>query len=716
MTIQGAEGMSPGDIRDEINRGGRLVIYIYCVSILVMTFKRSAGIRLIKAGHSPAASSWPYLLLSLVAGWWGFPWGPIYTIECLYRNLCGGIDVTEAAMRELQPSDTSTRAAAPAVSPVPAATTFTIHPSPAKKHGINLTVAGLMVAAVCVIVATGISIYCYNKQQALTIVLASGIDQPYSVRVNGQPYLLPPYGTKMLEMPEGEFVIEDTDGSKIVGGKQTVTFTQPFFSHLNTSHVGIINPDGAAILVESQVPYYSDGTTPPENETPAISLLANHQSYFIERPDYVIVPAEQRISMPRGTTRLVKTRLENLAHPDLSYLIDTLTKQSGYSAVRDHLMLLAKYRADEDLLSAASRALTPEDTQKFFHLRLDERPVLVDWHRAYQSVTETQLPEHDLIQEYRAYLKADPDNGALMYLLGRQYLPRAEQTQLFTRALAAKTPCYYAHSAMGYDALCEGQFAEGLKHYESSIKAGVTTSSIKYYYRQALLAAGQTKELLAVIAAERKKEPLNLLLADEEIRAAYAGHQDKAAAIKTKDAYLAVYKANHASAKALADSEAYLQATIAYLTGELPVYAQAISRFDFPFYRFRAALTNGDLSAAAQALPAPPKADPSGQLLLYLLAARKRDSATAEHHFQVALEAMRTNDQAFRQIASLLSTEKPDAKLICDVRMNVESKRVLLTALGVHQSAEQSAYFNLARKLNFNREFPYHFLRSILTE
>jgi hypothetical protein len=33
-------------------------------------------------------------LPSLVAGWWGIPWGPTFTIGALYNNLRGGKDVT----------------------------------------------------------------------------------------------------------------------------------------------------------------------------------------------------------------------------------------------------------------------------------------------------------------------------------------------------------------------------------------------------------------------------------------------------------------------------------------------------------------------------------------------------------------------------------------------------------------------------------------------
>ncbi len=36
----------------------------------------------------------PFTLISLIAGWWGFPWGPIYNLEALICDLRGGEDVT----------------------------------------------------------------------------------------------------------------------------------------------------------------------------------------------------------------------------------------------------------------------------------------------------------------------------------------------------------------------------------------------------------------------------------------------------------------------------------------------------------------------------------------------------------------------------------------------------------------------------------------------
>lgn len=706
--------MSTDVIRDEVNRGARLVIYTYCVSILVMTFKRPSDVVLVKSGQSPAAASWPYLIVSLLFGWWGFPWGPIYTIECLYRNLCGGVDVTDDVLRQLFPVAASASAAVTA-SAKPTTPTLTATPVPSGRR-FNLAVASYMLAGICTVAAIGISAYCYIQQQQLTLVLVSGLDRPYGVKLNGESHILAPYSTKLLEVSEGEFLLEGTSGDKVVGKPQKLIFSPPFFSHLDSKYVAIVNPDRTAILINGEVPYYSDGTNPPPNEKPAYSFLLNQLSYLIPRPDYVIVEAEKRISMPSGTTRLVKTRLDHVREPDLPSLLPMVAETSGYPAAKEHLMLLAAQRTDEALLIAAARFLKPEDLRSFYQLRLADRPVLVDWHRYYQNHMESQQPDHDLEKEYADLLHAEPGSGALLYLLGRQTRNPLAQTKLFTDALAAKSPCYYAHSAMGYDALCMGRFSEALAQYEASLKAGLNTLALKYYRRQAFMASGNTTQLLAELTAARKSSPLDLSLANDEMTATYLRQPDSTALEKIHSGCIAAFKASKASDKDMADAEAYLQASMAYLTGDMSAYAKQISRFPVPFYQFRAALSTGDLKAAAKVLSTPNSSDASGQLLLYLLAHQKGDSVAADQHFGFAVAAMGKSDREGQRAALLLNDKNPDAQAICNLRLDIESKRILLTALGVHQSADRSTYFALARKLNFNPEFPHRFLAQFLAQ
>lgn len=90
--------MSDAELMGELERGGRLVVFEYCFSIIIMTFKQSSDIMLIRAGEGTAGKSLPYTLLTLFVGWWGFPWGPIYSFMALATNLSGGRDVTQEVL------------------------------------------------------------------------------------------------------------------------------------------------------------------------------------------------------------------------------------------------------------------------------------------------------------------------------------------------------------------------------------------------------------------------------------------------------------------------------------------------------------------------------------------------------------------------------------------------------------------------------------------
>ncbi|MFO0591805.1 MAG: hypothetical protein U0441_29930 [Polyangiaceae bacterium] len=102
MKIVGTEGLSGHEIAMELERGGKFVIYQYCVSILILTFKRPSDIYFIRAGESAVVKGLGYTFLTLVMGWWGIPWGPIYSIASLVTNLGGGKDVTQQILASLE--------------------------------------------------------------------------------------------------------------------------------------------------------------------------------------------------------------------------------------------------------------------------------------------------------------------------------------------------------------------------------------------------------------------------------------------------------------------------------------------------------------------------------------------------------------------------------------------------------------------------------------
>jgi hypothetical protein len=103
--IKNIDGLSVAQIQSMVSQGGKFVVFPYTISILVMTFQRSSDIYFIQPGEGTAKYSWGFALTNLVLGWWGFPWGPIYTIGAIHKHIIGGKEVTAEVMPHLIQND-----------------------------------------------------------------------------------------------------------------------------------------------------------------------------------------------------------------------------------------------------------------------------------------------------------------------------------------------------------------------------------------------------------------------------------------------------------------------------------------------------------------------------------------------------------------------------------------------------------------------------------
>ncbi|HMC14527.1 MAG TPA: hypothetical protein VKI18_02775 [Albitalea sp.] len=101
MKIHGIENLSNSEINAELRRGAKFVVFQYCISIIVMSFKRSSAIYFVRACEGTAGRTAGFCGLSLLLGWWGIPWGPIWTLGTVFKNLGGGVDVTANVLSAL---------------------------------------------------------------------------------------------------------------------------------------------------------------------------------------------------------------------------------------------------------------------------------------------------------------------------------------------------------------------------------------------------------------------------------------------------------------------------------------------------------------------------------------------------------------------------------------------------------------------------------------
>ncbi|OXG06159.1 hypothetical protein BC749_102184 [Flavobacterium araucananum] len=102
MKTKNTEGLTLFEISQLIQQGGKFVVFSYTISMLVWSVKKNSPIYFIRPGENSLKYSFGYLLLNLTFGWWGFPFGPIYTISSLYHHIIGGKDCTHIILNDLE--------------------------------------------------------------------------------------------------------------------------------------------------------------------------------------------------------------------------------------------------------------------------------------------------------------------------------------------------------------------------------------------------------------------------------------------------------------------------------------------------------------------------------------------------------------------------------------------------------------------------------------
>jgi hypothetical protein len=94
MYIHGIDNLSVEEVERSLQAGGRFVYFECCVSFILVTLWRPSSIYFLPARTSALLRSLPYAVATILLGWWGIPWGPVYTVRALAVTLTGGRDVT----------------------------------------------------------------------------------------------------------------------------------------------------------------------------------------------------------------------------------------------------------------------------------------------------------------------------------------------------------------------------------------------------------------------------------------------------------------------------------------------------------------------------------------------------------------------------------------------------------------------------------------------
>ncbi|WP_100075133.1 hypothetical protein [Chryseobacterium camelliae] len=100
-SIKNIEGLTTDQVNQELAKGAKFIMFSYTISIIILTTRKRSDIYFIRAGESTASYSWKYSMINFLFGWWGFPFGPIFTIGAFYTNFTGGKDVTQDVLNHV---------------------------------------------------------------------------------------------------------------------------------------------------------------------------------------------------------------------------------------------------------------------------------------------------------------------------------------------------------------------------------------------------------------------------------------------------------------------------------------------------------------------------------------------------------------------------------------------------------------------------------------
>ena len=80
---------------DQVMDGTRFVTIPYVFSIVILSFQRSmGGVHVVRTGEWPGGKMIQATFITCLFGWWGFPFGILFSILSCFHLFFGGRDVT----------------------------------------------------------------------------------------------------------------------------------------------------------------------------------------------------------------------------------------------------------------------------------------------------------------------------------------------------------------------------------------------------------------------------------------------------------------------------------------------------------------------------------------------------------------------------------------------------------------------------------------------
>jgi Flp pilus assembly protein TadD len=547
------------------------------------------------------------------------------------------------------------------------------------------------------------------KGQSRSIYLVNGLDKPYTVKVNDRTYPVGARGKKMIEISEGQVEIGVVDESLDIADR-TYTVKTPFFTRPFVSHTFIVNPDQTAVVYWEKTWYAEEPEDFPDGQE---KVYVGQPLYSFDGIDFVFRPFPSQIDIG-GSKVASRTRLSLLTDDDVnpSQVPWILAEVLGQDVAVDYLLKrIACEPENEGNLYPLMSMTRSEQFIEIIKPGLAARPVRLQWHTIYQFFMERARPTHDLEAEYRKLLDDEPENKSLQYLFGCVLTDSAQAELHLEESISGDAPCPYGYAAIAYRRLSMGRFAEALENIRIAVDLAPENVGFRNDYYTILQATDNCDELIRLYRQSQNTDPENFRCVEAEaILLTITGRPQEAK--KRMDAWVVKNKGAY-SDEALDAVRESMAIEFAYLSGDLVEYGRLAKAASDATYRFQYCVSSGE-PAEPNCVDQIKSESPYAVLLLYMSQYLAGDIESAERYLVNAVDYIGAQGRQGKVIAAALcALKEPDAESICQLAMAPKTKAIALTAMGLRYPSQKERYFALARKLNFDRTFPYLFLKGI---
>jgi tetratricopeptide (TPR) repeat protein len=553
-----------------------------------------------------------------------------------------------------------------------------------------------------VLIAIAVGAYLFFSVRAAKspdVFIVNGLSTPYTVLVNGTEYKLPPLKAGRIKVPEGLIRVES---SSVNIQPFEVTVKRPVLTRLFDDRTFVINPDGVAVIVREKTFYAAKVSDAPKGDssihTGRVLHVFNDLDFkFSEFPDEISLPSEHSV-VPRSRICLF-TDLGIPAVEAPYLLIELLGKETVIELLGKQL----SYEPENEFCALALYNIGgPRPFIETVRPLLDRKPCLINCHRLYQEAMKKTDSRYDLVSEYKKRLTDDPDNSSLMYLLGRVEPEPEQANEMFHKSIEGDSPCPYGYVALGYNCLSEAEFDPALKYFRQAYLLPVLYACRRYDEAIDLCRKLQSDSVFDISALKTEVGLWTIKDSPETAKTRvneWLGKKEAQLGPQMKQYY-----------------EKMLLAEIAYVQGDIDEYCSLLPETTNPEILFTRAISANE-PVDANLFEQLDCNDIRFPALRYIHELRNSRRQEAQKYFVMIIDKLKDRGPEEDLMAKHLSdpnTVKVDK--ILSLPFEIRDKAILLTVLGLRYEKNRRAYFELARKLNYDLAFPHWFLDAVLTD